>query len=195
MASSPVRPWGNDRADTANTGPQFGYLANEPQLTGGATANVQPTSSGWVLELPWAAETLVAMGGLGMPAPVVNFVRDQSGAVANAAAQNLAVLVQLSKGVTVGANTANVFLTAVSSDANVANVNLVLSASDSNPAAGVLVFKAANTDFSTYANGTTLTMNSSTVFHGNTDLLSRRAKTAQPMAGALVGNVVISILA
>jgi len=194
MASSPVRPWGNDRADTANTGPQFEYLANEPQLTGGATANVQATPSGWAVELPWAEETLVGMGGLGMPAPVVNFVRDASGAVANAAAQALKVFVQLSKGVNAPANTANVFLTAVSSDANVANVDLVYSASLSVPGAGQLVF-TANADLSTYANGTTLTLNSSTVFHGNTDLFSRRAKTAQALAGALTNNVVISILA
>jgi hypothetical protein len=201
VKSVPGKQWGNNGAN-ANDAPDWGYVADgtdTPQpkvdsasvtrkpdlgLTGNVSANVVATGHGWELDWPDSAagnpnspvgmkETLVAMGGMTMPALTVLFMQNITDETDNGASGNIAVRLQMSSGVDVRtANLANVYLVAIATGP-AANSNLAYSAARSQPASGVLVFELPA---SVYTGGEILTINASSSFHGSANVLSRKKK-------------------
>jgi hypothetical protein len=197
--SVPGKQWGNDGSN-ANDAPDWQYVADgattpnakvdsagatrspAKDLFGNASANIVSTASGWELEYPDGLggvgnrETLVAIGGLKMPALTVLFMQDLTDATDNASSGNLAVRLQMSSGVDVRtANLANVYIVAIGDTIATPNVNLAYSATLSQPESGVLVF-AKNVVLTGYTGGETLTVNASSTFHGSANVVSRRKK-------------------
>lgn len=170
------KAWGNDQSNALDV-PDWEYLSLNTKLTGGAAANLGASGSGWTSQMPGAegvghGEILVAVGGLKMPAIVVSFMNLMSTTPANVANSMIAVQVQMNQGVVVtDANAANVYIVAIGSDpANlavaVANVNLLYVAGKSQPESGVLWFETDGVDLTTDIANDTLTINSTSTFHG-----------------------------
>jgi hypothetical protein len=179
--------WGSDGANTAKA-PTWGYIANQFH---GSQANVQPGSTGWEIVHPWGRETVVAIGGL-LTSLGVGVVVNQSGVVGHTAAEIIKVMLRMSEGVrVVDANSANVYVVAISNFANTPNVNLLYSAVDSDPGAGELVFKSAPVDLTAGGAGKTLTINSTSTIHGAVGIVARQPTTgAQAANGTLLASSV-----
>jgi hypothetical protein len=204
VKSFPGKQWGNDQSN-ANDEPDWRYVEEDPthggyaaaghspdlSLTGNVAANIVATVSGWQLVFPDASvgnptvpasntgvlETLVAIGGLKMPPLTALFLQDMTDATDNVGTGNLVVRVQMSSGVDVRtSNAANVYIVAIGDTGSVANANLVYDASLSAPGSGVLVFKKENADLTGYSGNDTLTINSTSEFHGSVTVLSRKKK-------------------
>lgn len=204
--SFPGKQWGNDQSN-ANDEPDWRYVEEDPThggyaasghnpdigLTGNATANIVATVSGWQLvyldesagnpTVPASntgmLETLVAIGGLKMPALTALFAQDLSDSHANVGTSNLAVRVQMSSGVVVRTdNIANVYIVSIGGGTNspYANVNLAYSEARSAPESGVLVFSKDNVSMTGYDGNDSLTINSTSVFQGSSNVYSRKKK-------------------
>ncbi len=214
VKTQPGKQWGPNQAN-ANDAPDWRVYAggtNTPdptddsrgndrnpnlKLTGNAIANVVATKGGWALShdpvglqtAPFAVEPLVAIGGLKMPALTALYVTDLSPVVVNAAGQVLTVQVQLSSGAIVApANVANVYIVAIGDDAATANVNLAYSVAKSSPESGVLVFVSPTLNLASADTNSSYTVNSTSTFHGNTNISSRKQKgPALLLTGSLPG--------
>jgi len=161
--------WGADNANTAQE-PSWGYINNEFR---GSQNTVSATVSGWGIVHPWGTETVVAIGGLTTTLAAVTF-ENISGNVGHTASETLAIRIRTNYGVQItDANTANVYVVAISSVANTANVNLAYSAADSTPESGELVFKKT-LDLSAYGAGATFTVNASSTLHGAVGVVARK---------------------
>ncbi len=195
----PGKQWGNNGVN-ANDAPDWQYVAdasNTPQkvdsagatrqpakdLYGNASANIVHTVAGWELEYPDGLggvgnrETLVAIGGLTMPALTVLFSQDVSGVVSNTTGQFLKVRVQLSSGAIVDPTAlANVYIVAIGDDVATANVNLAYSDTLSAPESGVLVFVSPSLNLAGADTNSAYTVNSTSTFHGDTNVSSRKKK-------------------
>lgn len=166
------------------------HIAETPA---GANANVYATSQGWARQAPGAnAEILVSLGGLKMPSVTMLTITDESGVVGHSNSEIIQLRMQLSSGVNPPDNTANVWLLMIG-NANTANQNIAYSAALSSPEKGVLVFRST-VDLSLETAADTLTVNSTSTFHGAANLYVRRQK-GTPVAASTVlsGNTVITL--
>ncbi len=162
--------WGADNANTSQE-PSWGYINDQFR---GSQNTVIADSRGWSISHEWGDETIVAIGGLSTVLSAVTF-EDISGTVGHSNNETLAMRVRTNYGVQItDANTANVYIVAITDVANTSNVFLAYSAADSTPESGELVFKKTALDLSGYGANAHFTVNASSTLHHNAAVVARK---------------------